>query len=108
MAKTMGISLRSVQRIWQARELQPHRICTFKRSRDRGFAVKLAEIVGLYVDPPAHVILSLDEKSQIQALDPQPTLAADQTGPLPNHDARLQAPAARQPCSLSSACWTGR
>ena len=70
MAKTMGISLRSVQRIWQAHDLQPHRIRTFKRSRDPGFAAKLAEIVGLYVDPPAHaVILSLDEKSQIQALD---------------------------------------
>ena len=65
MAKTMGISLRSVQRIWQAHDLQPHRIRTFKRSRDPGFAAKLAEIVGLYVDPPAHaVILSLDEKSQ--------------------------------------------
>jgi transposase len=70
MAKTMGVSLRSVQRIWQAHDLQPHRIRTFKRSRDPGFAAKLADIVGLYVDPPAHaVVLSLDEKSQIQALD---------------------------------------
>ena len=70
MAKAVGISLRSVQRIWQAHDLQPHRIRTFKRSRDPCFAAKLAEIVGLYVDPPAHaVILSLDEKSQIQALD---------------------------------------
>jgi transposase len=70
MAKTMAISLRSVQRIWQAYDLQPHRIRTFKRSRDPGFADKLADIVGLYVDPPGHaVILSLDEKSQIQALD---------------------------------------
>jgi hypothetical protein len=66
----MAISLRSVQRIWQAHNLQPHRIRTFKRSRDPDFADKLADIVGLYVDPPAHaVILSLDEKSQIQALD---------------------------------------
>ena len=64
MAKPMGISLRSAQRICQARQLQPHRIRTFKRSRDPGFAAKLADIVGLYVDPPAHaVVLSLDEKS---------------------------------------------
>src|SRR6516162_9361340 len=70
MAKAVGISLRSVQRIWQAHQLQPHRIRTFKRSRDPSFAAKLAYVVGLYVDPPAHaVVLSLDEKSQIQALD---------------------------------------
>jgi hypothetical protein len=95
-AKTVGISLRSVQRIWQAHDLQPHRIRTFKRSRDPGFAAKLADIVGLYVDPPAHaVVLSLDEKSQIQALDrTQPGLprSNDQTGSLHDHDARLQAP----------------
>ena len=70
MAKATGISLRSVQRIWQAYQLQPHRLRTFKHSRDPSFAAKLADIVGLYVDPPAHaVVLSLDEKSQIQALD---------------------------------------
>ena len=70
MAKTMGIALRSVQRIWQAHQLQPHRIRTFKRSRDPSFTAKLIDIVGLYVDPPAHaVVLSVDEKSQIQALD---------------------------------------
>ena len=70
MAKAIGISLRSVQRIWQVHQLQPHRIRTFKRSRDPSFAAKLADVVGLYVDPPAHaVVLSLDEKSQIQALD---------------------------------------
>jgi len=70
MAKATGISLRSVQRIWQAHQLQPHRLRTFKHSRDPSFASKLADIVGLYVDPPAHAaVLSLDEKSQIQALD---------------------------------------
>src|SRR5215471_9844794 len=70
MAKAVAISLRSVQRVWQAHQLQPHRIRTFKRSRDPSFAAKLADVVGLYVDPPAHaVVLSLDEKSQIQALD---------------------------------------
>jgi transposase len=70
MAKTAGISLRSVQRIWAAHDLQPHRIRTFKRSTDPEFAAKLEDIVGLYVDPPKHaVVLSVDEKSQIQALD---------------------------------------
>jgi transposase len=70
MAKTAGISLRSVQRIWEAHKLQPHRVRTFKRSRDPEFVAKMTGIVGLYVDPPAHaVVLSIDEKSQIQALD---------------------------------------
>ena len=70
MAKVAGISLRSVQRLWQAHQLQPHRVRTFKRSRDPRFADKLVDIVGLYLDPPAHaVVLSIDETSQIQALD---------------------------------------
>ena len=70
MATAAGISLRSVQRIWHAHGLDPHRIRTFKLSRDPNFAEKLRDVVGLYVDPPAHaVVLSVDEKSQIQALD---------------------------------------
>ena len=70
MARHTGVSLRSVQRIWAAHDLQPHRIRTFKRSSDPEFAAKLEDIVGLYVDPPKHaVVLSVDEKSQIQALD---------------------------------------
>jgi transposase len=70
MAKAVGISLTSVQRIWTAHRLQPHRIRTFKRSNDPKFAEKVEDIVGLYMDPPAHaVVVSIDEKSQIQALD---------------------------------------
>ena len=70
LAKAAGISLRSVQRILDAHQLAPHRIRTFKLSKDPKFADKLKDIVGLYVDPPAHaVVLSVDEKSQIQALD---------------------------------------
>ena len=70
MAKASGLSLRTVQRIWAAHRLQPHRIRTFKRSRDPDFIAKLEDIVGLYVAPPRHaVVLSVDEKSQIQALD---------------------------------------
>jgi transposase len=70
LAKAVGISLRSVQRILEAHQLAPHRIRTFKLSNDPKFAEKLRDIAGLYVDPPAHaVVLSVDEKSQIQALD---------------------------------------
>jgi hypothetical protein len=66
MAKAAEISLRSVQRIWAAHDLQPHRIRTFKRSNDPDFAAKLEAIVGLYVDPPKHaIVLSLDEKSHV-------------------------------------------
>lgn len=70
MAKAAGVSLSYVQRVWRSHGLQPHRIRTFKLSNDPKFAAKVRDIVGLYVDPPAHaVILSVDEKSQIQALD---------------------------------------
>jgi transposase len=70
MAAASGISASSVRRIWRAHGLQPHRFRRFKLSNDPQFAAKLRDIVGLYVDPPAHaVVLSVDEKSQIQALD---------------------------------------
>jgi transposase len=70
MAKVQGISVSSVQRIWRRHGLQPHRTRLFKLSNDPQFAAKLRDIVGLYMDPPAHaVVLSIDEKSQIQALD---------------------------------------
>ena len=69
MAKAAGISVSSVQRIWQAHGLQPHRVRRFKLSKDPEFVPKLRAIVGLYVNPPAHaIVLSVDEKSQIQAL----------------------------------------
>ena len=70
MAAASGVSLRSVQRIWAAHGLQPHRVRRFKLSTDPAFAAKLRDVVGLYLDPPAHsLVLSVDEKSQIQALD---------------------------------------
>ena len=70
MAKAAGISHRSVQRIWAAHGLKPHRVRLFKPSNDPQFATKVQDIVGLYVDPPEHaLVLSVDEKSQIQALD---------------------------------------
>jgi transposase len=70
MAGAVGISVSSVQRIWRSHGLQPHRFRVFKLSNDPVFADKVKDIVGLYVDPPAHaVVLSVDEKSSIQALD---------------------------------------
>src|SRR5215470_7891430 len=70
MAKAVGISPSSVRRIWAGQGLQPHRVRAFKLSNDPKFADKLKEVVGLYIDPPAHaVVLSIDEKSQIRALD---------------------------------------
>ena len=70
MAQAVEISPSSVRRIWTRHGLQPHRVRSFKLSNDPKFADKLKEVVGLYIDPPAHaVVLSIDEKSQIQALD---------------------------------------
>ena len=70
MAKAAGISVSSVQRIWRAHGLQPHRVRQFKLSNDPQFIARLRDGVGLYVDPPAHaIVLSVDEKSRIQALD---------------------------------------
>lgn len=76
MAKETGVSASSVRRIWHTHGLQPHRVRRFKLSNDPDFVAKLRDVVGLYVDPPAHaVVLSVDEKSQIQALDrTQPSL----------------------------------
>ena len=70
MAKAMSISESSVRRIWRAHGLAPHRFRQFKLSNDPEFVSKLRDVVGLYVNPPAHaIVLSVDEKSQIQALD---------------------------------------
>lgn len=70
MAAAAGISEASVRRIWRAHGLKPHRVETFKLSNDPQFAEKLDNIVGLYLNPPEHaLVLSVDEKSQMQALD---------------------------------------
>ena len=70
MAKRAGVSPATVQRIWSARGIQPHRIQTFKLSNDPRFEEKLVDVVGLYLNPPEQaVVLCMDEKSQIQALD---------------------------------------
>ena len=70
MGDKLGVSHSTVSRIWKANGLKPHRVETFKVSRDPKFAEKLEDIVGLYLSPPAHaLVLCCDEKSQIQALD---------------------------------------
>jgi transposase len=70
MAREMGVSKASVSRIWRANGLKPHRVESYKVSNDPHFADKLEAIVGLYLNPPEHaLVLSVDEKSQIQALD---------------------------------------
>ena len=70
MARASGLSVSTVQRVWRAFGLQPHRMETFKLSTDPNFVAKVRDIVGLYVSPPAHaLVLCVDEKSQIQALD---------------------------------------
>jgi transposase len=70
MAAAQGVSPATVQRIWDAHGLQPHRVETFKLSRDPRFVEKLTDVVGLYLNPPDKaVVLCVDEKSQIQALD---------------------------------------
>jgi len=70
MAKAQGVSPATVQRIWDAHGLKPHRVRTFKLSNDPRFTEKLTDVVGLYLNPPEKaIVLCVDEKSQIQALD---------------------------------------
>jgi transposase len=70
MAKEMGLHSTQISRIWRAHGLKPHRVKTFKLSRDPRFVEKLRDVVGLYLAPPERaIVFSFDEKSQIQALD---------------------------------------
>jgi len=70
MAKAVGVSHRSVQRVWDGAGLKPHLVRTFKLSNDPKFAEKVVDVVGLYMNPPERaLVLCVDEKSQIQALD---------------------------------------
>jgi transposase/transposase-like protein len=70
MAQAQGVSKNTIQRIWDAHGLQPHRVKSFKLSRDKRFVEKLTDVVGLYLSPPDKaVVLCVDEKSQVQALD---------------------------------------
>ena len=89
MAEVVGLAASTVRDIWQAHGLSPHRWRQFKLSNAKAFAEKLHDVVGLYVAPPAHaVVLSIDEKTQIQALDrTQPGLPLKKgRGPSMTHD----------------------
>ncbi len=76
MAQRVGVSPATVQRVWAARGLKPHLVHAFKLSNDPRFEEKLIDVVGLYVNPPEQaIVLCLDEKSSVQALDrTQPSL----------------------------------
>jgi transposase len=76
MAKEVGVSKATVQRVWSARGLKPHLVKTFKLSNDPTFEEKLIDVVGLYLNPPEQaMVLCMDEKSSVQALDrTQPSL----------------------------------
>ena len=70
LAKELGVSHSTVARVWDAHGLQPHRVKTFKLSKDKRFVEKLTDVVGLYLNPPDKaILLCVDEKSQVQALD---------------------------------------
>jgi len=70
MAERQGMSKSTISNIWRSHNLKPHRVKTFKLSRDPQFVEKLTDVVGLYLNPPEHaLVLCVDEKSQIQALD---------------------------------------
>jgi hypothetical protein len=108
MAKEAWVSLTTVQRIWKAWGLKPHRVGTFKLSNDPRFVEKLRDIVELYLAPPDRsVVLCIDEKSQIQALDrTQPLLLL---APGPSSDARTTTCATEpRPCSPRSTSPPGR
>jgi hypothetical protein len=69
MARKTGLSQTAIVRIWRAFGLQPHRVESFKFSKDPQFVEKVRDIVGLYMNPPDHaIVLCVDEKSQVQAL----------------------------------------
>ena len=82
LAEEMGVGHTTVQRVWKEHGLKPHLTRTFKLSNDPQFAEKVVDVVGLYLDPPDNaVVLSVDEKSQIQALVPEARLRHDRTQP---------------------------
>ena len=87
MARGQRGASAQVHRIWQTAGLTPHQVRRFKLSNDPTFANKVEDIVGLYVDPPAHaVVLSIDEKSADPGARPDPAGPADEEGPRRHHD----------------------
>ena len=90
MAEAVGVSKDTVQRVWSARGLKPHRIETFKLSNDPRFDEKLVDVVGLYLNPPEKAIVLCADKVLGASPGPHPCLAADDPGPRADDDPRLQ------------------
>ena len=87
MAKQQGVSHATIQRIWDTHGLQPHRVETFKLSKDKRFGEKRTDAVGVYLKPPDKaVVLCVDEKSQVQALDRTLTGTPHEERALRNND----------------------
>src|SRR5512146_1355908 len=108
MAKATGVSVSTVHRIWRAFSLQPHRSETFKLSTDPLFVEKVRDIVGLYLSPPERaVVLCVDEKSQIQALDRTQPLLPVRPGQAERRSHDSPRPAALSPCAARDAA-TGK
>jgi transposase len=110
MAKAKGVSPATVQRIWSARGLKPHRVETFKLSNDPRFEEKLVDVVGLYLNPPENaIVLCMDEKSQIQALDrTQPSLPMKKgRGGTMTHDYKRYADPGVMPTFSEKSCSAG-
>ena len=102
MARSQGVSPAIVQRIWKKHHLQPHRVEKFKFSTDPQFVAKVRDIVGLYLNPPEHaIVLSVDEKSQIQALDRTQPILPPRPG-LPERPTYIYNGTVPQPCSPHS------
>lgn len=81
LAHAVGVSNATVYRVWKAHRLQPHKVRTFKLSRDKHFAEKVRDIVGLYLNPPEKAaVFCVDEKTQIQALDRTQTILPIRSG----------------------------
>jgi transcriptional regulator with XRE-family HTH domain len=92
LAQRIGVSKSTVSNIWRSHNLKPHRVKTFKLSRDPHFLEKLTDVVGLYLNPPEQaMVLCVDEKSQIQGPGSHPTRPTDEEGALWDYDPRLQA-----------------
>src|SRR5271169_1575978 len=91
MAERQAMSKSTISNIWRSHNIKPHWVKRFKLSRDPKFVEKLTDVIGLYLNPPEHaLVLCVDEKSQIQALDrTQPGLPLKK-GALRHHDSRLQ------------------
>ncbi len=86
LAKQVGVSHSTVHRIWQAHDLKPHRVETFKFSKDANLKEKVVDIVGLYLNPPEQaLVLGVDEKSQIQALSRTQPLLPLRPGQIERH-----------------------